>query len=107
MPDVLYIDDEKDLLDMGKIFLEQSGYLHVDTTPSVTEALDKLKHRQYDGIISDYQMPRMNGIEVLRYIRSHYKDLPFILFTGKGREEVVIEALNSGADFYIQKGGDP
>ncbi|GAB6286669.1 MAG: hypothetical protein STSR0009_28710 [Methanoregula sp.] len=107
MPDVLYIDDEKDLLDLGKIFLEQSGYLHVDTTPSVTEALDKLKHRHYDGIISDYQMPRMNGIEVLRYIRSHYKDLPFILFTGKGREEVVIEALNSGADFYIQKGGDP
>jgi len=107
MPDVLYIDDEKDLLDLGKIFLEQSGDLHVDTTISVTEALDKLKHRPYDGIISDYQMPRMNGIEVLRYIRSHYKDLPFILFTGKGREEVVIEALNSGADFYIQKGGDP
>ncbi|MFA5212799.1 MAG: PAS domain S-box protein [Methanoregula sp.] len=107
MPDVLYIDDEKDLLDLGKIFLEQSGDLHVDTTISVTEALDKLKHRHYDGIISDYQMPRMNGIEVLRYIRSHYKDLPFILFTGKGREEVVIEALNSGADFYIQKGGDP
>ena len=52
-------------------------------------------------------MPGINGIEFLRYIRLHYKDLPFVLFTGRGREEIVIEALNSGADFYLQKGGEP
>jgi response regulator RpfG family c-di-GMP phosphodiesterase len=49
----------------------------------------------------------MNGIEFLKEIRKRYPDLPFILFTGRGREEVVIEAINNGADFYLQKGGDP
>ena len=52
-------------------------------------------------------MPDMDGITFLRYVRSHHEYLPFILFTGRGREEVVIEALNNGADFYIQKGGEP
>jgi signal transduction histidine kinase len=52
-------------------------------------------------------MPEMDGITLLKQIRARTRDLPFILFTGKGREEVVIEALNNGADFYLQKGGDP
>jgi len=47
-----------------------------------------------------------DGIQLLKEIKSRWKDLPFILFTGKGREEVVIEALNNGADFYVKKGGD-
>ena len=51
-------------------------------------------------------MPGINGLEFLRHVRCHYRDLPFILFTGKGREEIAIEALNSGADFYLQKGGE-
>ena len=52
-------------------------------------------------------MPHMDGIEFLKRIRATKGNLPFILFTGKGREEVVIEAINYGADFYLQKGGDP
>jgi len=52
-------------------------------------------------------MPETNGIDFLKLIRSRDDPIPFILFTGRGREEVVIEALNSGADFYLQKGGDP
>ena len=103
---VMYVDDEPSLLDLGKIFLEQSGYLQVDTVPTVELALEKLQRETYDGIISDYQMPGKDGLEFLKYIRSHNQDLPFILFTGRGREEIVIEALNSGADFYLQKGGE-
>lgn len=61
----------------------------------------------YDAVISDYQMPQMNGIELLKAIRAAGSPIPFIIFTGKGREDVVIEALNEGADFYLQKGGDP
>ena len=49
----------------------------------------------------------MNGIEFLKTVRTSGNQLPFILFTGRGREEVVIQALNEGADFYLQKGGDP
>ena len=62
---------------------------------------------RYDAIISDYQMPGTNGIDFLKSLRSKGNKMPFILFTGRGREEVVIEALNSGADFYLQKGGNP
>jgi PAS domain S-box-containing protein len=49
----------------------------------------------------------MDGIAFLKTVRERFGDMPFILFTGRGREEVVIEAINHGADFYIQKGGDP
>lgn len=74
---------------------------------SAQEGLDALKARRYDAIISDYQMPVMNGLEFLKEVRRLYGTVPFILFTGKGREEVVIEAINNGVDFYLQKGGDP
>ncbi|MFH0966236.1 MAG: PAS domain S-box protein, partial [Methanobacteriota archaeon] len=50
--------------------------------------------------------PLMNGLELLKELRSFDSDIPFILFSGRGREAVVIEAINTGADFYIQKGGD-
>lgn len=104
---VLYVDDEPGLLEIGKLFLERSGDLTVETACSAAEAIEKLSSHQYDGIISDFQMPQMDGIEFLKYIRTTFGDLPFVLFTGRGREEVVIEALNHGADFYLQKGGDP
>ena len=104
---VLYVDDEPALLDIGKVFLEKSGSITVECSPSAADAQDLLKKRSYDAIVSDYQMPVKNGIEFLKYIRTTYGDLPFILFTGRGREEVVIEALNLGADFYLQKGGSP
>jgi PAS domain S-box-containing protein len=52
-------------------------------------------------------MPEMDGIAFLKVIRFEFPDLPFIIFTGKGREDVVIEAFEHGADFYLQKGGTP
>jgi PAS domain S-box-containing protein len=107
MYSVLYVDDEPMLLELAKIFLEQSGDFRVDTLTSAPAALDTLTRTSYDCIISDYQMPVMDGIAFLKTVRSRGNVLPFIIFTGKGREEVVIEALNSGADFYLQKGGDP
>ncbi|GAB6284485.1 MAG: hypothetical protein STSR0009_06850 [Methanoregula sp.] len=107
MISALYVDDEPGLLEIGKLYLENSGAIIIDTSVSVCDAIRRVKTVPYDAIISDYQMPEMNGIEFLKYIRTNYGDLPFILFTGKGREEVVIEALNSGADAYLQKGGDP
>jgi PAS domain S-box-containing protein len=104
---ILYVDDEPMLLELAKLFLEKSGDFFVDTVTSATEALDILAKTSYDCIISDYQMPEMDGIVFLKTFRSKGNVGPFIIFTGKGREEVVIEALNNGADFYLQKGGDP
>lgn len=107
MISILYVDDETGLLELGKIFLEESGGFRVDTAPSAQQALDLLAGNRYDAVISDFQMPDMDGIAFLRHIRSHNASLPVILFTGKGREEVVIDAINNGADYYIEKGGEP
>ncbi len=104
---ILYVDDETELLNVGKLFLEKDGNFSVDVLPSVSEALNYLNSTNYEAIISDYEMPEMNGISFLKTLRASGNTTPFIIFTGKGREEVVIEALNCGADFYIQKGGNP
>ena len=104
---ILYVDDEPMLLELARLFLEKTGDFRVDTAISATDALDILAKTSYDCIISDYQMPVMDGIVFLKTFRSKGNVAPFIIFTGKGREEVVIEALNNGADFYLQKGGDP
>jgi len=104
---ILCIDDEPDLLDICKVYLEESGKFTVDTATSASEGMQMLEKTQYDVIISDYEMPGMDGITLLKTLRGKGNPLPFILFTGRGREEVVIQALNNGADFYLQKGGDP
>ncbi len=104
---VLYIDDESALLDLGKLFLERTGEFKVEIETEPEKGLLDLLNGSYDAVISDYQMPGMNGIELLKAIRAAGCPIPFIIFTGKGREDVVIEALNEGADFYLQKGGDP
>lgn len=104
---VLYTDDEPGLLELGKIFLETSGTFTVETAISAQEALTLLKSRPFDCIVSDYQMPEKDGIALLKELRSDNNQIPFILFTGRGREEIAIEALNNGADYYLQKGGDP
>ena len=109
MPDairVLYVDDEPALLEIGKLFLEREGTFVVDTLISVSDALMRLNTERYDAILSDYLMPEMDGITFLKQLRASGNKTPFVIFTGKGREEVVIDALNNGADFYIQKGAD-
>jgi PAS domain S-box-containing protein len=103
---VLYADDDPSLLDLCKMFLERFGDFTVTTVSGAAEAIRILGLEKFDVIVSDYQMPEMNGIEFLKYLKAGHNTTPFIIFTGKGREEVVIEALNSGADFYIQKGGE-
>lgn len=104
---VLYVDDEPSLLDIGKLFLEENRGFSVDCVLSGKEALIRIAAGRYDAVVSDYQMPQMDGITLLKNVRATDKMLPFILFTGRGREEVVIEALNEGANFYLQKGGEP
>jgi PAS domain S-box-containing protein len=104
---VLYVDDDPDLLKLGEIFLKHSGNFYVTTARGAHEAIPLLRDLTFDVIISDYHMPQMDGIAFLKHLKHGGNATPFILFTGKGREEVVIEALNEGADFYIQKGGEP
>ncbi|MDO8873313.1 MAG: PAS domain S-box protein [Methanoregula sp.] len=107
MISVLCVDDEEPHLALTKRYLEDNGDFTVDTAESGELALQKLKTANYDAVVSDYQIPGMDGIEFLKYVREHHGHIPFILFTGKGREEVVIQAFENGADFYLQKGGEP
>lgn len=104
---ILYIDDEPSLLTLTQIYLKEEADFDVDTAESAEDGLLMLQKETYDAVVSDYDMPDMNGIELLKCVRDENALIPFIIFTGKGREEVVIEALNNGADFYLQKGGDP
>lgn len=103
---ILYVDDEPGLLIIGKTHLEKSGNLKVEACESALDAIKLLKIQSYDAIISDFRMPKCDGISFLKYLRKRGDETPFIILTGKGREDVVIDALNNGADFYIEKGGD-
>ncbi len=104
--ELLYVDDEPSLLELGKEFLELQPDLHVTTQVDPVEALALLNDKHFDIIVSDYMMPGLTGLEFFKRLRITGINTPFILFTGKGREEVVMDAMRHGVDFYIKKGGD-
>ncbi len=102
---ILHVDDEPDFLALTKAFLEREcANFSVDTATSVEEGIEMLKNGKYDVVVSDYQMPGMDGLDFLRNLQQNGSAIAFIIFTG--REEVVMEALNRGANGYLQKGGD-
>jgi PAS domain S-box-containing protein len=104
---VLHVDDDPGFLNVAKQCLEAEGPFQIDGASSVAEAFERMKDNTYDVIVSDFQMPVKDGLDFLRELRDKGNATPFIVFTGKGREEVVIKALNLGADGYINKIGDP
>ena len=104
---VLHVDDEFSLLKVAKQCLEMEGNLQVDTAVSADEAEKKMNEKVYDVIVSDYMMPKRTGLDFLKDLRKSGNNIPFIVFTGKGREEVAVKALNLGADQYLNKVGDP
>jgi len=107
MISVLYVDDDRALLEAVKLTLEKTGEISVRTAESAYGAQSFLADRKFDVIVSDYQMPGIDGIEFLKQFRAAGNEIPFIIFAERSREETVIEAINSGADFYLLKEGDP
>ena len=103
---VLHIDDDIDLLYLARHFLELGGRIKVDAVSSAMEGLEYLKRHKFDVIVSDYEMPEMTGIDLLKKLKMLGDTTPFIIFTGR-RDEVSIEAIKCGADFCLQKGGSP
>jgi len=103
---VLHVDDDDCFLNVSKQILEMEGKIKVETATSVDEAFENLKQFHYDVIVSDYEMPEKNGLRFLEELKKIAKSPPFILFTGKGREEVADKALTLGAFRYLNKYGD-
>jgi PAS domain S-box-containing protein len=103
---VLLVDDDEDCLRITKRCLEMHDLLLVGAQ-SAEGAMEEMKKEVYDAIVSDYRMPGKNGLEFLKELREKGNSIPFIIFTGQGREEVAIKALNLGATGYFSKYGEP
>jgi PAS domain S-box-containing protein len=102
---VLHVDDEPSFADMVATFLKrEDDRFTVENATRASVGVDQLLENGFDCVVSDYDMPGQNGIEFLENVREMYPDLPFLLFTGKGSEEVASEAITAGATDYIQKG---
>jgi len=103
--DVLHVDDDPDFTDLAATFLERvDSRIAVRAAGSAAEGRDVLADHDVDCIVSDYDMPGTDGIELLEAVREEYPDLPFILYTGKGSEEVASDAISAGVTDYLQKG---
>ena len=107
MINILLIDNDPSLLHLCKTYLERSCDLRVEFALSVRDADDKLAEKVFDAIVCEHQLPWRTGLEFLKRLRLKNDPIPFILFTDYGSEDIVIEALNAGADYYVRKGGDP
>jgi PAS domain S-box-containing protein len=103
---VLHVDDDKNHLLFTKMFLEQDGRISVDQTDNPKEAMRRVADGHYDCLVTDYQMPGMDGIQLSHAIRES-QDIPIIIYTGQGSEEVAEEAFKTGINDYLRKELNP
>jgi len=99
---VLVIDDEKHLLEVIKLGLEEDGYI-VDGFYDPVKAVERFDEKNYDAVISDIRMPGMSGIEVLKYCKEQNPKVVVILITAYSSVESAIESMKAGASDYITK----
>jgi len=103
---VLHVDDDPDFADMATAFMKREDEsFEIETATSASKGLDLLASSNFDCVVSDYDMPGQTGIEFLEAVRDQYANLPFILFTGKGSEEIASDAISAGVTDYLQKSG--
>lgn len=104
---LLIIDDHRTMIEVVKGLLQQIGFVHIDTAVDGRKGLQALEKKVYDLIISDWNMPVMDGLELLKYVRScpnpRVKAIPFILLTAEGRADNIIAAKKAGVNNYIMK----
>ncbi|WP_082238231.1 response regulator [Halorubrum tebenquichense] len=101
---VLHVDDEPDVAELTATYLKRKDdRFSIEAATSAADGLTQLAEGTFDCIISDYDMPGQNGIQFLTKVRDEYPEIPFILFTGKGSEEVASEAISAGVTDYLQK----
>ena len=104
---VLHVDDEQEfLLIAARMIMSIDPNLRIESTTSPQEALEMIKKKGYDCIVSDYRMPVSDGIKFAERVRKE-SNIPFILYTGQGSEEVAERAFGAGIDDYLRKEMEP
>lgn len=102
---VLHVDDTADFAEMVALFLpREDERIGVHTATSAEEGLEMVSEREIDCIVSDYDMPGYDGLEFFELVQEEHAEIPFILYTGKGSEEIASEAISVGVTDYLQKG---
>jgi two-component system chemotaxis response regulator CheY len=102
---VLIVDDQNSVRQMTRMTLEEIGFRTIHEAENGKTAMDTAGLQPLDLIISDYNMPEMDGLELLRAVRGHpmARKVPFILATGRGDRELVVKAASAGVNNYIIK----
>ncbi|EMA59592.1 PAS domain-containing protein [Halorubrum lipolyticum] len=101
---VLHVDDDPAFGELVGTYLgREDDRMTVRTATTPPDGLDLIGAHDIDCVVSDYDMAERNGIEFLEAVRERYPDLPFILYTGKGSEEIASEAISMGVTDYLQK----
>lgn len=102
---ILIVDDMSTMRRVIKSILGQLGYTNLEEAENGKEALSKLSSEQYDFVMTDWNMPEMDGLELVKAIRQDpkLKDLPVLMVTAEAKKENVLEALKSGVNNYIVK----
>lgn len=101
----LVVDDFSTMRRIVRNLLKELGFSNVDEAEDGQVALHKLKNGQFDFVVTDWNMPNMTGIELLRAIRAdaQLKHLPVMMVTAEAKKENIIEAATAGASSYIVK----
>jgi two-component system, chemotaxis family, chemotaxis protein CheY len=102
---VLVVDDQFSVRQMTRLALEKIGVRLIHEAENGQEALNTALAQPLDLIISDFNMPEMDGIGLLRAVRGHQaiRKTPFILITGRGDRELVVKAAQAGVNNYVVK----
>src|SRR5262245_11624180 len=103
---ILVVDDERNIRNNLAMVLEAEGY-KVDTASNGDEALTRVKEGRYDIAFIDIQMPKMDGIELLRYLRGLRPNLPVVMLTAYGTVSRAVDAMKLGALDFLEKPFDP
>jgi two-component system chemotaxis response regulator CheY len=102
---VLVVDDQFSVRQMTRMTLQELGIRHIHESENGKQGFQKATVQPLDLIISDFNMPEMDGLEFLRAVRGHQavRKLPFILLTGRGDKELVVKAAQAGVNNYLIK----
>jgi DNA-binding NtrC family response regulator len=103
---ILLVDDDPDMLDLMQLAFKDTGNFDITACLDARDAVEILRQRSIEVVISDYRMPVMNGGVFVRAARETGYDGLFIIYSGRGKDPLIDQARRDGADIYIPRSGD-